>query len=256
MSLNINHLSPTVTLTQASLHFGGNLLFQNIQLTLPSNQWTVLLGPSGVGKSSLLRLIAGLNSDAHIASPITTSDGLSLEGRLAYMPQQDLLMPWLSVLDNVLIGAKLRGSKQKKRLTERALFLLNQVGLENVAYKKPSELSGGMRQRVALARTLLEDRSVVLMDEPFSALDVITRLQLQELAAQLLIQRTVLLVTHDPLEALRLGDNVYVMAGRPAILGAALHPAGDKPRALTDPGLLQLQGQLLLELEHAKENTT
>lgn len=256
MPLNINnYISPTVTLTQASLHYEGHLLFQNLQLTLPGGQWTVLLGPSGVGKSSLLRLIAGLNTDAHIALPITTSDGLSLEGRLAYMPQQDLLMPWLSVLENVLIGAKLRANKHKKLLTERALALLNQVGLENVTHKNPSELSGGMRQRVALARTLFEDRPVVLMDEPFSALDVITRLQLQELAAQLLVKRTVLLVTHDPLEALRLGDNIYVMAGRPAVLGTALHPAGDKPRALTDPDLLQLQGQLLLELEHAKENT-
>ncbi len=245
--------SPTITLTKASLCFADNVLFQDLQLILPAGQWTVLLGPSGVGKSSLLRLIAGLNTPAHIALPVSTSDGLGLKDRLAYMPQQDLLMPWLSVIENVLIGSTLRGSRNKEHLTQQARTLLQQAGLAGVINNPPAELSGGMRQRVALVRTLLENKPVVLMDEPFSALDVITRLQLQELAAQLLVGRTVLLVTHDPLEALRLGDNVYVMSGRPATLGNPLHPVGHKPRSLTDSALLQLQGELLLQLEQAKE---
>jgi putative hydroxymethylpyrimidine transport system ATP-binding protein len=245
--------SPTIQLQKVSLRYAGELLFQDLQLTLPAGEWTVLLGPSGVGKSSLLRLIAGLHTEAFAASPMLTSDGLSLQGRLAYMPQQDLLMPWLSVINNLLIGGKLRGLPAGKSRREKALQLLAQVGLIQAADKKPAELSGGMRQRIALLRTLLEDKPVVLMDEPFSALDVITRLQLQELAAELLQKRTVLLVTHDPLEALRLGDNIYVMSGRPAVLGPVLHPPGDKPRSLTDAKLLQLQGEILAQLETAKE---
>ncbi len=243
-----------IQIKQASLHYRNRILFQNLDLTLQNGQWTVLLGPSGVGKTSLLRLIAGLASDAHTAAPITTSEGLPLAGRLAYMPQQDLLLPWLSVLNNVLIGAQLRAEKRgNNALRERALELLNKVGLAKVVNKKPAELSGGMRQRVALARTLLEDRPVVLMDEPFSALDVVTRLQLQELAADLLADRTVLLVTHDPLEALRLGDAIYVMSGQPATLGQPLCPPRTAPRALTDDHLLHLQGELLTRLEKAKE---
>jgi putative hydroxymethylpyrimidine transport system ATP-binding protein len=117
----------------------------------------------------------------------------------------------------------------------------------------PATLSGGQRQRVALARTLMEDRPAVLMDEPFSSLDAITRTRLQDLAATLLYGKTVLLVTHDPLEALRLGDLVYVMAGRPATVEPPLRPGGEPPRAVDDPGLLELQAALLARLTKAQD---
>ena len=130
--------------------------------------------------------------------------------------------------------------------------MLVRVGLEGREGDRPARLSGGMRQRVALARTLMEDRPIVLMDEPFSALDAITRYQLQALAAELLAGRTVLLVTHDPLEALRLGHRVQVMAGAPARLGEALEPAGAPPRDVADPALLNLQADLLERLSRAK----
>ncbi len=110
-----------------------------------------------------------------------------------------------------------------------------------------------MRQRVALARTLMEDRPVVLMDEPFSALDAITRVRQQNLAAELLTGRTVLLVTHDPLEALRMGHRIHVMAGPPARLGEALVPAGAPPRRVDDPGILEMQGDLLRRLADASK---
>ncbi len=112
----------------------------------------------------------------------------------------------------------------------------------------PATLSGGQRQRAALARTLMEGRPVVLMDEPFSAVDAITRARLQELAARLLRGRTVLLVTHDPLEALRLGHRIHVMAGRPALLGAAMEPPEETPRDATDPSLRELHLELLAQL--------
>ena len=167
------------------------------------------------------------------------------------------MLPWLSALGNVTLGYRLRGETVGGATEARARELLAQVGLAARAEDRPARLSGGERQRVALARTLMEDRPVVLMDEPFSALDAITRFELQALAAELLAGRTVLLVTHDPLEALRLGHRVQVMAqeraGSPARLDTALEPAGAPPRDPADPALLAQQAELLKRLSRAKE---
>jgi putative hydroxymethylpyrimidine transport system ATP-binding protein len=125
------------------------------------------------------------------------------------------------------------------------------LDIETLADRLPQTLSGGQRQRAALARTLMEDRPIVLMDEPFSALDAITRARLQALAATFLAGRTVLLVTHDPLEALRLGHRIHVMTGMPAIIEPALCPEGEPPRALDDQQLLTMQATLLDRLAGA-----
>ncbi len=241
--------APAIHISDASLTYDQKLLFQQLNITLTGAACTAILGPSGVGKTSLLRLIAGLTFAAKSASPVTASDNLPLAGRIAYMAQQDCLLPWSSVLDNVLISSRLRGEKIDAIARERAMQLLIHVGLADVADSKPEKLSGGMRQRVSLARTLFENKPIVLMDEPFASLDIITRLQLQNLTAELLVDRTVLLVTHDPLEALRLADEIYVMAGEPASLGTPLKPAGKAPRDAADPGLLKLQAQLIGRLE-------
>lgn len=238
---------PELRVSGANLSYGGSLLFQNLSLTLPAGRITCLLGPSGVGKSSLLALLAGLDESAE--GVVAADDGRPLAGRIAWMAQQDLLLPWLSVLDNVTLGDRLRGTP---RDMVRARALLARVGLSDRAEERPAALSGGMRQRAALARTLYEDRPVVLMDEPFSALDAVTRLELQDLAAELLRGRTVLLVTHDPLEGLRLGHCVRVMTGRPARLGEPITPSGEPPRAPGAPGLLAMQAQLLAELRAAR----
>ena len=161
------------------------------------------------------------------------------------MGQQDLLLPWLSAEANVALGARLRGARPDRA---RARHLLDAVGLAGAQAARPATLSGGMRQRVALARTLYEDRPVVLMDEPFSALDSLTRAQMQSLAARVLAGRTVLLVTHDPMEACRLADRVLVMSGFPATLSEPLHLSGPTPRAVDDPTLLTAQGALLRTL--------
>ncbi len=208
-----------------SLSLGGRLLFENLDLELAGGLTTCLLGPSGVGKSSLLRLLAELGPAP--TGRLQCDDGLALAGRTAYMDQRDLLLPWLSCRDNVTLGARLRGERPDQA---RADELLDRVGLAERRHDRPATLSGGMRQRLALARTLMEDRPIVLMDEPFSSLDVLTRLRLQDLAAELLAGRTVLLVTHDPLEALRLGHRVFVMSGNPARLGAPIEPPGPPPR--------------------------
>ena len=214
-----------------------------IKLVLAAGEWLALLGPSGAGKTTLLRLLAGL-VPCPTGCSIVADDGGGLRGRVAYMAQQDLLLPWLSVLDNVTLGARLRGVAADRG---RARGLLEDVGLADLAGVRPASLSGGQRQRVALARTLMEDRPIVLMDEPFAALDAITRLRLQDLAARLLAGRTVLHINHDPVEALRLGQRVAVLAGSPAVLREGEAMAGAPPHDASDPELARRQG-LLLEM--------
>ena len=264
--------APAIHLHAATLRYGGRVVFDALDLELPGGRTTCLLGPSGVGKTSLLRLIAGLaqgtqgggqeeaEAEGEAEGEAVDEAGRPVAGRIAYLAQRDLLLPWLSVLGNVTLGQRLRGEARRGPLggaTEsRARELLARVGLAARAADRPAKLSGGERQRVALARTLMEDRPVVLMDEPFSALDAITRFELQALAAELLAGRTALLVTHDPLEALRLGHRVQVMAkehaGAPARLDAALEPAGAPPRDPADPALLAQQAELLKRLSRAK----
>ncbi len=264
--------SPGIILENISLQFAQQALFSNLSCEFAANQFTCILGPSGVGKSSLLRLIAGLCSvGATSGSPssltacskfqegdqpvaptkICTTDNQDIKSRIAYMAQTDSLLPWLNTLENALLGARLRGEITAAKQAQ-ACELLKQVGLKN-PQQTIDELSGGMRQRVALVRTLLEDKPIVLMDEPFAALDVITRLNLQNLAVELLKNKTVILVTHDPLEALRLGHVIYVLAGMPAQLGEPITPFGSIPRATTDPEILTLQGELLERLRRAQE---
>lgn len=216
-------------------------------MTLEAGRITALLGPSGSGKSSLLRLVAGL-LPAPSGATIAATDGAPVAGRLAWMAQQDLLLPWRDLLGNVTLGAALRGAPAD---LGRAREMIAAVGLGGREAARPAQLSGGMRQRAALARTLMEDQPFVLMDEPFSAVDAPTRHRLQELAARLLLGRTVLLVTHDPLEALRLAHRVLVLRGAPAVPEDVPVPPGMPPRDVTEPALLAAQAELLGRLAAA-----
>ncbi|UFM65891.1 ATP-binding cassette domain-containing protein [Paracoccus sp. MA] len=241
-------------------------LFAPVELRLEGAGWTCLLGPSGVGKSTILRLIAGLETGARFQGEVTRDQPVAL------MAQDPGLIPWLDVTGNVTLGARLRGGLQGSFLSKypggrrsgpvkgplrrgaeppadpaaRAASLIEAVGLTDRAHHLPANLSGGQRQRVALARTLFEDRPLVLLDEPFSALDARTRAQMQDLAARLLEGRTVLLVTHDPAEAARLGDRILLLREQ----GLSEWPVpAPRPKAAARPydapEVLALQAELM-----------
>ena len=187
--------APTVSIHSGRVVFDDEPLFEDLNVTFPGGAWTSLLGPSGVGKSTLLRLVPGLETGLGNGGTVRCSDGLPAAGRVALMAQTDLLFPWLTVIENVTLGLRMRGqAANAPAARERAMRLLDAVGLAASRDAWPDTLSGGMRQRVALARTLMEDRPIVLMDEPFSGLDAITKLRLQNLSARLLHGRTVLMV--------------------------------------------------------------
>lgn len=247
---------PSLFIQEASLAFKDNIIFEHLNLTIKAGQCVCLLGESGVGKSCLLRMIANLITLAsENQSKITCDNSRPITDQIAYMAQTDLLLPWLTAEDNAMLYAKLHGNiskNEKARLNE----LFQQVGLTGANHKYPHELSGGMRQRVALVRTLIQDKPIILMDEPFSALDAITRFQLQTLAADLIKNHTVLLITHDPLEALRIADEIYILSGRPAQLNLIIKLKSDKPRDLDNPELKNYQATLYDALLRAKELNT
>jgi putative hydroxymethylpyrimidine transport system ATP-binding protein len=236
--------APAIVLDRISLDFAGKPLFHELSLRLDAGRTTCILGPSGCGKSTLLKLIAGSTVQPFCGT--IRFEPPPPAGRLpvAWMGQNDLLLPWLPLLDNVLLGARLR-HELSDPLRQQARQLIREAGLADYEQALPSALSGGMRQRGALLRTLMEERPVLLMDEPFSALDALTRVRLQNLAARLTQGATVVLVTHDPLEALRLGDVIVVLAGSPVQVAERLEPGGRPPREPGDPALAAQYAQLL-----------
>jgi len=232
---------PAITL-EGRAAIGGTHVFGPLGLELGAGRWSCLLGASGVGKSTILRLIAGAGDGVAFEGRLEASDGAALAPRIALMAQDDRLLPWLSAEDNVLLGARLRREPLDR---SRAGSLLEDVGLFGLKERKPHELSGGQRQRVALARTLMEDVPIVLLDEPFSALDVKIRLGMQDLAAAMLAGRTVVQVTHDPGEAARLADDIHLLT-RTCV--ETLSPGTPTPRAPDDPATVALQTTLLQNL--------
>jgi len=228
---------------QGNLWMRDAPLIRNLALDMPAGRWTCLLGVSGVGKSTIARLIAGLPGPHRFEGQLSASDGLPLAGKVALMAQGGQLLPWADLVRNVTIGARLRGAQPDKA---RARALLAQVGLAGLEHRRPTELSGGQGQRVALARVLIEDAPIVVLDESFSALDTLTRLAMQDLAARLLKGRTVILITHDPLEAIRLSDRAWLL-GSDGAEQLAL-PKTAAPRDFRTPEVLAAQATLLARL--------
>ena len=236
-------IAPAIIFDRVSLDFGGKPLFRDLSLHLEGGCTTCILGPSGCGKSTLLKLIAGSTALA-FSGTIRLDPRPDADRLVAWMGQDDLLLPWFSLLNNVLLGARLRHELTEDR-QRKARSLLEEAGLGGYEQALPAALSGGMRQRGALLRTLMEERSILLMDEPFSALDALTRVRLQNLAGRLTKGCTVVLVTHDPLEALRLGDRIIVLAGSPVQVAEVLDLNGIPPRDPGDPAVTGQYPELL-----------
>lgn len=188
----------------------------NISLSVKEGEFVALLGPSGCGKSTILSIIAGIMKQTAGNVLLQQKPIHDSELAIGYMLQQDYLFPWKTIIDNVLLGPKINNNDTEE-MKEKALELLNNVGLSDIAGAYPSSLSGGMRQRVALVRTLINDPKIFLLDEPFSALDYQTKLKLEDQVSQLLkmYHKTTVLVTHDIGEAIAMSDRICIMDANP-----------------------------------------
>ena len=228
-----------------------------IDLTVNEGEFVSIIGPSGCGKSTLLNIIAGLDQPDSGVVGLSETIGGRL-GRTGYMQQKDLLLPWRSVLDNTILGLELRGVP-RRQAREQALEFTETFGLKGFEHLYPFALSGGMRQRAAFLRTMLLDQDVVLLDEPFGALDALTRVQMQEWLLQLWesLNKTILLITHDIDEALLLSDRVYLLTARPGRVTLVLEVALPRPRhydMVTSPEFSALKARLMEPLRSQIES--
>ena len=241
----------TVEIRGLSHSFGELRVLEALELSIPAGGVVSLVGPSGCGKSTLLEIVAGLRGPG--TGTVAVGEVESSEGRLArcaLMPQRDLLLPWLPAIDNAALALRLAGrSRDQARRGAGPAF--ERLGLGGFERARPSELSGGMRQRVAFLRTLIAGRPVLLLDEPFASLDAITRAEMQAWLARVLAEdaHTVLLVTHDVEEALYLSDRVMVMTPRPGGIAGELEVPGprapDRAAAVTSPEFVAMRERAL-----------
>jgi ABC-type nitrate/sulfonate/bicarbonate transport system ATPase subunit len=199
-----------------SCSFRGALVLEELNLSVQDYEFVTILGPSGCGKSTLLNILAGVLKPDGGRVLIEDVEVKGHSTNFAYMPQQDLLMPWKTILDNVTLYGTIH--HDKKRAKAEALKSFERFGLKGYENRYPRELSGGMRQRAAFLRTALCGADIMLLDEPFGALDVITKGQMQEWLKDLRqeLNRTTILVTHDIDEAIYLSDRILILTGKPA----------------------------------------
>jgi len=237
----VNDLGPAISVERVSRVFGTRrgpvVALAEMSLRVHQHEVVAVVGPSGCGKTTLLELICGLQQP---------DQGTVRSAPAALMPQRDLLLPWLGAIDNAGLALRARGvSREEARRQARPW--LARFGLEEFEAARPAQLSGGMRQRVSFLRTLLAGKPVLALDEPFAALDAITRLQMQSWLAHVLAQtpRTVVLVTHDVEEAVVLADRVVVMSPRPGRAVAELEVGLARPRHRTDPQVVELRERAL-----------
>ncbi len=234
--------------------YGALQAIERLDLEVPAHGVLGVVGPSGCGKSTLLELLAGLQEPGRGAVALGGAQSAAERlARCAFMPQRDLLLPWLSALDNAALALRNRGAR-RAAARRAAAGLFERFGLAGFERARPAELSGGMRQRVAFLRTLVAGKPVLALDEPFAALDAITRAEMQEWLAGALRAdpRTVVLVTHDVEEALYLCDRVAVLSARPAVmveeLAAPAPRAADRDAAVTDPEFVAARERALRAL--------
>jgi NitT/TauT family transport system ATP-binding protein len=235
---------PAVALEDVTRWYAGEnglLALDGISLTVRPGEFLTLVGASGCGKSTLLNLVSGLDQP--------TSGSVEVDGHAAFMFQEHALFPWLSALDNVAAPLRLKGVGKKEREAQ-ARDYLEAVHLADFADRRPHELSGGMKQRVAIARTLATQAPVLLMDEPFGALDAMTRDLLHDELESIWRERnlTVLFVTHNVREAVRLGDRVVLLSSRPGRIVEEYDVAIERPRRIEDRVVSVLAGEITAAL--------
>jgi ABC-type nitrate/sulfonate/bicarbonate transport system ATPase subunit len=236
-----------LSLENVTRRFGDVTALAGVDLALRADEVLAVVGPSGCGKSTLLELVAGLQEPDEGSVTVLGAAGASeRRASCAYMPQRDLLLPWRDALGNAALALECQGVRRADA-RRRAAPLFERFGLAEFERVRPAALSGGMRQRVAFLRTLLPGRPVLLLDEPFGALDSITRASMQEWLAEALQQepRTVLLVTHDVEEAIFLADRVAVLSPRPGRVVAQVDVRLPRPRSTTDSAFVDLKREML-----------
>jgi NitT/TauT family transport system ATP-binding protein len=244
LQLSEKHSLSVERLTMAFPHGDRFLVaLQGVTLEVKRGELVCVVGASGSGKSTLLNILAGLDEP--------TGGRAHVHGRVALMFQEAALLPWLTAAGNVELALELRGVKRSER-KGLAHELLHRVHLGGFEKRLPHELSGGMKQRVALARALAQDADVLLMDEPFAALDAITRDLLHEELERIWTDTglTILFVTHNAREAVRLGDRVLVFTSRPGRVGHEVHVDLKRPRSLDSPDLAVIAGRITDRLKH------
>jgi len=234
----------------------------SVNLRIAKGEFVTLVGPSGCGKSTLFNMISGLlppdDDGSLLFGGAPQRDG-QLLGKVSFMPQRDLLFPWRTVLDNAILALEVEGVPRKEA-RERARAMLPEFGLAGFANHHPHQLSGGMRQRVALMRTFLFERDLMLLDEPFGALDALTRSRMQHWLLDIWARhrRTVLFITHDIDEAIVLGDRVLVMSARPGTVKSETVidlPRPRDPSVVLTPEFIRIKQRLLAEIEEESRKT-
>jgi ABC-type nitrate/sulfonate/bicarbonate transport system ATPase subunit len=249
-------MAAQVTLQHVGKSFSGRegplAVLHDISLPIPAGAFVAILGPSGCGKSTLLRMIAGLDQPSTGEVRLGDRPVTQADPRCAVVFQEPRLFPWLTVEQNVAFGARRLASPPPPDT------LLGLVGLGDFRRAHPHHLSGGMAQRAALARALIGGPEVLLLDEPFAALDALTRMQMQDLVADVYarLRPTVVLVTHDVDEALILADRIVIMGRRPATIAATIDVSLPRPRDRGDVALAPLRAHILAHfgLSHAAPN--
>lgn len=227
----------------------------DLSFGIGEGEFATIIGPSGCGKSTLYRLLTGLeqpDSGEIVLHGQTLSAAAARRGRFGYMPQRDALLPWRSVIDNVILGVELAGGNREQARTE-AKELLPLFGLDGFENAWPSTLSGGMRQRAALLRTFLARKEILLLDEPFGALDALTRRSLQQwlLDIRTRFNKTILFITHDIDEAILLGERVLVFSPRPGRIAADLPvnlPQPHNEEMILDDAFIALKRDVIAHL--------
>ncbi|WIF94039.1 ABC transporter ATP-binding protein [Caminicella sporogenes] len=214
-----------------SKRFEDLLVVDNVSLELKENEFVSLLGPSGSGKTTIFNIIAGLIKPDNGNVIIDNQDFTGKTGRVSYMYQKDLLLPWKKIIDNVALPLIIEGVK-KKEARERVKKYFKIFGLEGFEMKYPFQLSGGMRQRAALMRTYMFSKDIILLDEPFGGLDAITKKKMQYWLLEVIknLNASILFITHDIEEAIFLSDRIYILSDRPASIKEEINVNLPKPR--------------------------